>query len=109
MGVLRKGLWTTAQMSLESGPWPAWSLPLQYSYLRARGLDSAGRPPALRLWSQVVTFVGRRNRFIPVSAPAQDGGGGNLCPLGTPRLKTEARRGQESQHRDLEAGPAARV
>ena len=81
MGVLRKEH-GPAQMSLESqGPVAlGWSLPLQYSYLRRRGLDSAAkRASSSATVSQVVTFVGRRNRFI-LSLPLHPGqeGGGNL-------------------------------
>ena len=72
----------------------SWSLPLQYPYLRRRELDSAARRASSSVTvTQVVTFVGRRNRFI-LSLPLHpDRREEEICPLGAPRLKTETREG----------------
>lgn len=89
----------------------SWSLPLQYPYLRRRELDSAARRASSSVTvTQVVTFVGRSNRFI-LSLPLHPGqeGGGNLPSGGSQAQDRDKGGAKESQLRDQEAGPAAPV
>ena len=111
-GGVEEGAWTRPDVTGEPGPSGLGLVTApSYSYLRRRGLGSAARRASSSATvSQVVTFVGRRNRFIQ-SLPLHPGqeGGGNLPSGGSQAQDRDKGGAKESQHRGQEAGPAALV
>lgn len=90
---------------LELVPASSGSLP------EKEGLDLATRRASSSVTvTQVVTFVGRRNRFI-LSLPLHPGpeGGGNLPSGGSQAQDRDKGGAEESQHGGQEAGPVALV